>query len=112
MKIYEDLQKKRKITKDEGQLRGTDETPRDERLLDRQSYATFQALLDDSTWLSCFSQGYQFFRVQDPTRPEFKPPEHFFMDAEVVEVTAGDFLYHPAGVWHHVECTGVPRLQF
>jgi len=53
-----------------------------------------------------FEEQMKLHVMSDPTRPEFKPPEHFFMDAEAVEVTAGDFLYHPAGVWHHVECTG------
>lgn len=48
---------------------------------------------------------------QDPSRPEFKPPDDFFADADVVDVTAGDVLYHPAGIWHHVECTGEPWSQ-
>ena len=46
---------------------------------------------------------------KDPSQPDFKPPESFFADAEVVDVTAGDLLYHPAGIWHHVEVTGESR---
>ncbi|CAL1165220.1 unnamed protein product [Cladocopium goreaui] len=53
-----------------------------------------------------FEQQMKLHVISEPSRPEFKPPDHFFADADVVDVTAGDILYHPAGIWHHVECTG------
>ncbi|CAK9105318.1 unnamed protein product [Durusdinium trenchii] len=53
-----------------------------------------------------FEQQMKLHVTCDPSQPDFKPPESFFADAEVVDVTAGDLLYHPAGIWHHVEVTG------
>jgi len=35
---------------------------------------------------------------------EYSPAADFFADAEEVVLHAGDVLYHPAGIWHAVEC--------
>lgn len=35
---------------------------------------------------------------------EYEPEPSFFEDAEEVILNAGDVLYHPAGIWHAVEC--------
>merc|ERR1712083_1095571 len=34
----------------------------------------------------------------------YAPDSSFFADAEEVVLNAGDVLYHPAGIWHAVEC--------
>ncbi|CAJ1438735.1 unnamed protein product [Effrenium voratum] len=55
---------------------------------------------------SNFEQQMKLHAISDPSMPDFKPPDEFFQDAEVVEIHAGDVLYHPAGVWHQVESAG------
>lgn len=35
---------------------------------------------------------------------QYTPDPAFFADAEEVLISAGDVLYHPAGIWHAVEC--------
>lgn len=52
-----------------------------------------------------FEQQMKVHAFSDPTSMEYRPPDSFFSDAEEVVVAAGSVLYHPAGVWHHVECT-------
>ena len=44
--------------------------------------------------------------AQDPTSTDYQPPDEFFADAEEVVLHEGAVLYHPAGIWHHVECLG------
>ena len=44
--------------------------------------------------------------VKDPASAEYRPPDAFFADAEEVVLQEGAMLYHPAGIWHHVECLG------
>merc|ERR1711937_134383 len=39
-----------------------------------------------------------------PSSPDFRPPAAFFEGAEEITLEAGSVLYHPAGIWHHVEC--------
>ncbi|CAE7214170.1 yxbC [Symbiodinium microadriaticum] len=55
---------------------------------------------------SNFEQQMKLHLLSDPTEPVFRPPDDFFADAEEVELHAGSVLYHPAGIWHHVECLG------
>lgn len=53
---------------------------------------------------SNYEQQMKLHLMSDPLSPAFRPPDSFFEDAEEVTTVAGSVLYHPAGVWHHVEC--------
>ena len=50
------------------------------------------------------TQQLKLHRMQKPRFPAPAPWEEG-SDSDVVELGPGDFLYHPAGVWHRVECT-------
>lgn len=54
---------------------------------------------------SNFEQQMKLHLISDPESPDYEPPASFFQDAEKVTLQAGDVLYHPAGIWHQVECT-------
>eukprot|EP00439_Symbiodinium_sp_Y106_P056434 s5862_g7.t3 len=60
---------------------------------------------------SNFEQQMKLHLLSDPTEPDFRPPDDFFADAEEVELHAGSVLYHPAGIWHHVECLGEESIS-
>lgn len=53
---------------------------------------------------SNYEQQMKLHLMSSPSRQEFRPPDSFFSDAEQVEVCEGGVLYHPAGIWHRVEC--------
>ena len=50
------------------------------------------------------TQQLKLHRMQNPRFPAPAPWDDG-SDNDVVELGPGDFLYHPAGVWHRVECT-------
>lgn len=52
---------------------------------------------------TAYEQQMKVHLTSDPSSPEFRPPDEFFEGAEEVTVSPGDVLYHPAGIWHHVE---------
>lgn len=54
---------------------------------------------------SNYEQQMKLHLISDPSNEEFKPPDDFFKDAEEIILSPGSVLYHPAGIWHHVECT-------
>ncbi|CAE7657124.1 ABHD11 [Symbiodinium pilosum] len=55
---------------------------------------------------SNFEQQMKLHLLSDPTSTDYQPPDEFFADAEEVVLHEGAVLYHPAGIWHHVECLG------
>jgi len=63
-----------------------------------------RALTPHYTSRAAYEQQMKLHLLSDPSSPEFRPPEAFFEDAEEVTLSAGAVLYHPAGIWHRVEC--------
>jgi len=53
---------------------------------------------------SNYEQQMKLHLTSNPSSVDFRPPDSFFEDAEEVTLSAGSMLYHPAGIWHHVEC--------
>ncbi|CAE7032958.1 yxbC [Symbiodinium natans] len=60
---------------------------------------------------SNFEQQMKLHLLSDPTQADYRPPDEFFADAEEVELHEGAVLYHPAGIWHHVECLGEESIS-
>lgn len=52
---------------------------------------------------AAYEQQMKLHLLSSPSSTDFRPPDEFFADAEEVTLTAGDMLYHPAGIWHRVD---------
>eukprot|EP00927_Polykrikos_kofoidii_P073135 TRINITY_DN69208_c0_g1_i1.p1 TRINITY_DN69208_c0_g1~~TRINITY_DN69208_c0_g1_i1.p1 ORF type:complete len:643 (-),score=86.12 TRINITY_DN69208_c0_g1_i1:50-1978(-) len=53
---------------------------------------------------SNFEEQMKMHLLSSPSSTDYRPPDTFFEDAEEVILREGSVLYHPAGIWHHVEC--------